>query len=218
MPKDPTPSAAEVRKSQLADAMGDDGAEPIDLPPAAPVKVVQAAPPVPASPDMSALVKLLADAMAQSGITQADAMREAAQGARNPMPETYLNGGYPGKSVYSHPDGDLKTPRTALRCPMFLGVYNAEGKTTPAFNIFPDVCKESERVMLNALTPGKYRLTRNDDVEAICRVVEELDDFGAPIRVVIAVPQKWLSKEEQSAMPSQTRLLTQLTTEAAPAA
>ena len=83
-----------------------------------------AAPPPPASPDMASLVQMLAAALQQSNSGTAEAIRDGlsaqATMARHPIPETYLSGGYPNQSVYSHPKGGEFD--TKLRCPMFLGV------------------------------------------------------------------------------------------------
>lgn len=201
-----------VRAAMLSDAH--DGAEPVDITPTvtAPyaVEPVAVAPTVP--PDMSALIQMLATALNQNGAQTAEAIKtalsEAAIMAREPIPENKVA---PGVSVYSKPKGDLKDPRTALRCPMFLGVYDQEGKATAAFEIDQDTSTEVERVFLNQLRPGVVNITRNDDMTADCRIVQHTDDLGQPIRLVIAVPQTWLAKDQQAQMPGLKNLLTQLT-------
>lgn len=213
-----------IRVAMLADELSD-GADPTDIPIVTPVTPtpappVAAAPPV-ASMDTAALIQLLASTLNQSGVTQAqaikDALADATTMAREPIPENKVA---PGVSVYSHPEGDLAHPRTPLRCPMFLGVYDEDGKATPAFEIFQDTSTEAERQLLNRLEPGEIRVERNDGVSAICRVVEKRDDLGQPLRLVIAVPQTWLHKDQQQAMPALVRrhgdgLLQQLTSGAA---
>jgi hypothetical protein len=216
-----------TRAAMLADQLADDGAEPVDIAPT-PVPVSYApetpAPPAPVvaapvAPDMAALVQMLAGAIAQSGTMNAEAFKDAMGSqsamARNPIAETYLSGGYPGKSVFSHPDGDDKHPRTELRCPMFLGIYDQKGETTPAFEIDGRACKETERVLLNQLVPGAYMVERNDGKSAKWLVVQQTDDLGEAIRLVIAIPPTWLSKAEQAQMPSQTQFLKQLSGTAA---
>ena len=47
------------------------------------------------------------------------------------------------------------------------------------------------------------------------RVVQQTDDLGEAIRLVIAIPPTWLSKAEQAQMPSQTQFLKQLSGTAA---
>jgi len=211
----------EQRKALVRDQLAEDGAEPVDLPPAAPVAPV--VPVVPAvGADMTALIQALAAAIGQNNAATTEAFREAlaanAKTARTAMPETYLNGGYPEHSVYSHPDGDLAHPRTAFRCPMFMGVFTEKGETIPAFEIFQDTCTEAERVAYNALVPGKYLVERNDGKTAHWRVIEQLDDLGVPLRLVVAVPLTWLKKDEQAQMPTQKSFLRQLTEAATVAA
>lgn len=203
----------EQRAAMLADEV--DGGDPIDLPetpilqavleaqptpPPAPVAVAAAAPAM----DPMQLIKMLTDALTASN-------RETALTARNPIPESYLNGGFPAKSVFSHPDGDLAHPPTKLRCPMFLGVYSNRGEARPAFPIFEDSCRESERVMLNQLREGSFPVERNDGRVGNWRVIQESDELGEPIRLIIAIPSQWLSKEEQAQMPGQPNFLKQLT-------
>lgn len=211
-----------VRAAMIADELAEDGVEPVDIAPTpAPPSYVSETPvaAAPVAPDMAALIQMLAGAIAQSGTMNAEAFKDAMGSqsamARNPIAETYLSGGYPGKSVFSHPDGDDKHPRTELRCPMFLGIYDQKGETTPAFEIDGRACKETERVLLNALAPGAYMVERNDGKSAKWRVVQQTDDLGEAIRLVIAIPPTWLSKAEQAQMPSQTQFLKQLSGTAA---
>jgi hypothetical protein len=204
----------EQRAALMADSA--DGSDPIDLgevkpPPVAKATVLPPEPP-PAAPapssDMLTLVRALTEAMTQSS-------RESAQAARHPLPETYLDGGFPEKSVFSHPDGDLAHPRTVLKCPMWMGIYSDTGETKAAFEILEAACSEKERVLLNQLTPGSFRVERNDGVSAQWKVVQQNDDLGEPIRLVIAMPARWLTKEQQAQVPGQPNFLRQLTQPAA---
>lgn len=203
-----------IRVAMLNDALADEGSAPIDLPPS-PASVP--APTQTLAPDTTTLIQMLASAIAQSGSMQADslkdALRDQASMARTPIAETYLSGGYPNRGVFNHPQGGEHN--TPLRCPMFLGVYNERGQVTAAFEEVGGNCREDERVLLNQLRPGQFWLERNDGIKAICRVVEERDDLGQPIRVIVAVPQTWLSKSEQAQMPHLRNRLTQLTAPAA---
>lgn len=203
-----------IRKAQLADQLADEGAEPIELDERPPM-TTPTVPVAPVAPDMAGLIQMLAAAIQQGNTGTADAIRDGlaanAAMARNPIAETYLNGGYPAKSVYSHPDGDLAHPRTILRCPMFLGIYNEHGQVAPVFEMFEDVCTERERVLLNTLQAGVFPVERNDGVTANWQVVEQRDAQGGLIRLVIAVPQVWLSKDQQAQMPGQFKFLQQLT-------
>lgn len=205
-----------TRAAMLSDALADDGTEPVDIAPTpvppsyAPVAPAVVAPAVPA--DMSALIQMLAAALNQNGAQTAEAIKtalaDAAVMAREPIPENKVA---PGVSVYSKPAGDLKDPRTKLRCPMFLGVYDEEGRATAAFEIDEDTSTEPERVLLNTLTPGVVTVERNDGMTGACRVVQHTDDLGQPIRLVIAVPQTWLAKDQQHQMPALPKFLMQLT-------
>ena len=199
----------EERKALMADAH--EGAEEVEVEQKpktpAPAPVVESVPPPVAAPsaDMSAMFRMFIDSMVEAN-------RQSAKEARHPIPESYLDGGFPEISVFSHPDGDLKHPPTQLKCPMFMGVYDEEGKCHPVFPIIERNCKETDRVMLNQLTPGIYRVERNDGRVSNWRVVIHKDDLDQPIRLVIATPQTWLSKEEQAQMPGQPSFLKQLTT------
>ena len=96
---------------------------------------------------------------------------------------------------------------------------NDEGKSTiPASietlifgKIYEKTSTEKERVLLNALVPGVYRIERNDGEFGNCHVVQQTDALGQPIRMVIAVPAIWLSNAEQAQMPRLVQHLAQLT-------
>ena len=207
----------EQRRAMLAEQTGDDdGDVPVkeidgDLyepdppqappPPLVPPEVQQQDPPPPQPPtDVNALIQALVTGI-QGGLSNAAAM------ARDPIPE---NKTIPGYSVYAHPLGEAHN--TKLRCPMFLGIYDEEGKCKPAFEIYEDTCTEKERVALNEVRPGLYPgIERNDGTTATWRVVQQSDDNGVPVRLVIAVPQTWLSQSEYQHMPGQPNYLRQLT-------
>lgn len=204
-----------VRSAMLADALNDGEPTEIEQPEeggyeAPPVPT----PPVPVPADMAGLIAMLASALNQNGAQTAEAIKSALSDAsalaRSPIPEG-TDHSNPKVSVYSHPEGDATHPRTKLTAPMFLGIYNQQGQTVPAFEIHEDTTTEPERVLLNRLTPGAILVERNDGTQAQCRVVDFTDDLGQPIRRVIAVPETWLAKEWQAQMPSLKNLLTQLT-------
>jgi hypothetical protein len=210
-----------VRKAMLDEELGDgDGEVVMDTPRVEPpAPEVQPPAPVPAMPmDVQPLMQAFLTAMTQANVSTAEAIKEALGNAttlaRTPIPENPID---PGKSVYSHPDGDLVTPRTPLRCDMFLGLYDDEGVAKPAFEIFEDSCTEAERVELNKLQPGVYAgIERNDGVRGLWRVVQKQDDNGQPTRLIIAVPQQWLSQEQFMQMPGQLQFLRQLNEHATP--
>lgn len=218
MPK-ATGLTPEQRKALIADQI-DPEDEPRDIAPtpappsyATEPVVEPVAAPSAAPPDMAALVQMLAAALQQSGANTAQAIKDgladATTMARTPIPEG-TDATNPRKSVYAHPLGDSAHPRTVLRAPMFLGVYDEDGKVIPAFEYIEGTTTERERVGLNRLTSGSYRVERNDGVEGLVRVQEKLDDLGAPIRVTVAVPFTWLQQEAFQQMPSLVRMLDQM--------
>ena len=210
-----------VRNAMLADELSEDGAEPVEIEqPESGGYVADVAPvtaqPLPAGFDMAAFAALLANAMGQSGQATAEAIKtglaEATTMAREPIPENKVA---PGFSVYSQPEGDRAKPRTKLHCPMFLGVFDSEtGRTDAAFEIFEDTCTEEERRMLNQLVPGSFLVERNDGATANVVVAARKDDRGVINRQIIGFPTMWLSKDEQAQMPSQKKILQQLTSAA----
>jgi hypothetical protein len=209
----------EQRRAQLAEEMGEgDGevnetSEPVVVTPSPIVEPVQTpapAPPVSLTPDLAALMQALVTGITQANVGTAqvirDALSNAATMAREPLPEIKTIAGH---SVYAHPLGEAHN--TKLRCPMFLGIYDEEGKCKPALEIFEDTCTEKERVELNKIEPGLYPgIERNDGTTATWRVVQQQDDNGQPTRLIIAVPQMWLSQAEYQQMPGQPNFLRQL--------
>lgn len=228
MPKAQGLSAA-TRAAMLAEELGDgDGevAEPdlggyipdphiLETPPPAPPPPPTpppAPPPTVAGLDMAAFAALLAGAIGQSGVATAQAIKEgltdATAMAREPIPENKIS---PGHSVYAHPDGDQKHPRTLLRCPMFLGIYDDKGEALGAFELEPGTLTEWEREKLNGLRPGVYQgIERNNGDRGLWRVVEKHNDNGEPQSLIVAVPPTWLSRDEFQYMPTLRNALTQL--------
>lgn len=98
------------------------------------------------------LTKILADitetmrVMSANSTATADAQMQL---IHRQMPE---NQEHPQISAYSYPEGDLKRPKPALKCPVFWVGYPETVETlTPA-----------EIDALNTLTPGTYRVTKQD--------------------------------------------------------
>ena len=204
--------SAKERKALMQD--GHEDADPIDIEPTPappPPTVPEVLPPALAANDMQALIAALVTGLTQANAGTAaaikDALSSATTMAREPIPE---NKQAPGISVYSHPDGDLKTPRTALKCPMFLSVYDENRKAAGAFEYHQDTLTEHERVTLNLVQPGEYWIERADDERGICLVVVQKDSLGQPIRQLIAFPQGWLATDQFAQMPNLKSLLTQL--------
>lgn len=216
---------AKARKAMLNDAANPDD-EPTDLPlPAAVTPAVIEAPveapavPMAATSDMQALITALVTGLTQANQGTAtairDALKDAAQHSRIPEGTDQSN---PRISVYSHPLGDSVQPRTALKCPMFLAVYDENRNAVAAFEYHPDTLTEKERVAMNQVTPGEYWIERNDDQRGICLVVVQKDALGQVIRQLFAVPQGWLAKDSFAQMPKLKSFLTQLLEPASAAA
>jgi hypothetical protein len=190
-----------------------DEAPPPHLPPLSPTVLDAPGPPASAAAfDMQAFAALLAGAMGQSGQATAQAIREglsdATAMARDPIPENKIS---PGHSVYSHADGDQKRPRTLLRCPMFLGIYDDKGEALGAFELENQTLTEWERDRLNALRPGVYAgIERNNGDLGLWRVVEKHNDNGEAQQLIVAVPPTWLSRDEFQYMPTLKNALRQM--------
>jgi len=205
-------------RSTLLTAELSDDPESVDVQePEPPAYVPEPTPAASATPmglgaDGAGLIAGLIAALKDNASAQTDAMKDAlaqaATMAREQIPENKVS---PGFSVYSHPLGDKAKPRTQLRCPMFLGVYNEDGKVMPAFEYEPQTLTEKERVLLNELRPGaRPGIERNDGQTALWRVAEQADANGQAIRMVIAVPEPWLGKDQFHTMPRLTDALQQL--------
>ena len=61
-------------------------------------------------------------------------------------------------------------------------------------------------MLCNDLQPGSFDVERNDGVSAKWQIVEQKDAHGEITRLVIAVPQMWLSKDQQAQMPPMLRV------------
>jgi hypothetical protein len=129
----------------------------------------------------------------------------AAEARKNRKPESYL-GDFEEPTV-SHftPDGE---PLPKLKCPAELG-YWEEDEGTGAMMIrggFPYIDEprggstREERDLLNGLEAGVYRARRRDGAEGVVRVVVKHDADHSPIRLTVAVPKSWLSREGKNVL------------------
>jgi hypothetical protein len=127
----------------------------------------------------------------------------AAEAKKNRKPESYL-GDFPEPMDNSFmPDGE---PLPKLKCESFLG-YWEEDEGTGALQLrggFPYIdeprggCTREERELLNSLEAGVFRARTRDGSEGIVRVALRHDTDGSPIRLTVAVPKQWLSREKKN--------------------
>lgn len=165
-----------------------------------------------ASVDVQAIVTAVVAAMAQSGVSQADAiagaLKEAVSVARQPIPEG-TDASNPRKSVFN-PEGEAVAPRPGLVCPTFMGIYDDDGKIAPAFEMIEDNCTKREQELLNQVTQGEYRVERNDGVIGLVKVQVRTDLNGKPTRKILALPHGWLGRDQFAQVPTQVRLCEQV--------
>lgn len=94
----------------------------------------------------------------QEGLTATDLVTAVAEGASKARkPE---NAVHPGKSVYSHPEGEQAKPKDKLKCRMYIGGGPIEWGT----------CTPQEVAALNKMTPGLYRIRKSDESETVIEV------------------------------------------------
>jgi hypothetical protein len=208
----------DVTRAMIADELDEEGSEPRDIAPTPVTPTYESPPPVHAAPpaaaapfDMQAFAQILAGALAHGQAATAEtikgALAQATTMARAPIPENQVA---PGISVYSHPDGDAAHPRTELRCPMYLGVYDEAGTAKAAFEYHADTLMELERVGLNRVAPGTYRVERNDNVIGVMQAVQHTDSLGQPTRMILAFPESWLATDQFHQLPSLKNVLSQV--------
>jgi hypothetical protein len=129
----------------------------------------------------------------------------AAEARKNKRPESYLNDFPEPLANAFMPDGE---PLPKLKCPAELG-YWEEDEGTGAMMIrggFPYIDEprggstREERDLLNGLEAGVYRARRRDGAEGVVRVVVKHDADNSPIRLTVAVPKSWLSREGKNVL------------------
>ncbi len=125
----------------------------------------------------------------------ADIAAEAA--AKQKKPE---NPTHPGKSVYSHIEGERDHPKVKLKCEMFIGSCPIEWATiTP-----------SEVEALNNMMPGYYTVTTADDAKKTLEVRGQMDANQRLERMWILINPEDPDKGNYGTL---TRLARQLTSE-----
>lgn len=208
-----TTDPKDARKASLKDAM--DGTE-TDVPlQSAKTVVAEVAPAAPAlSPDVLALMQTLANALTSNQTTQAEAfqsmmaqmaatMAEQTRLAREPIPENKVA---PGVSAFN-PKGDRDFPRPDLKCPVFLGQYDDDGKIEAAYPVLEDTSTVEELTLCNQLEQGDALIERNDGEIGKVVIQARRDGSGKLNRLVIAFPYGWMSKEKQAGIPPFKKIL-----------
>jgi hypothetical protein len=127
----------------------------------------------------------------------------AAEARKNKKAESYLNDVEAPNDNAFMPDGE---PLPKLRCPSELG-YWEEDEGSQQMMIrggFPYIdeprggATKEERELLNSLEAGVYRCRSRDGSEGVVRVAVRHDVDGQPIRMTVAVPKGWLSREKKN--------------------
>jgi hypothetical protein len=158
--------------------------------------------------DIQGIVAAVIAAMQANGQSQAEAiaaaMKEAANSAREPIPENKVS---PGVSVFN-PLGEREHPLPPLECDTFWGVYDDDGKIAPAFEMVN--LKREEIEGLNTITQGEYLVERTDGQKGLVKVQVRKDLNGKPTRKVIAVPHGWFARDKYQHVPSVVDLTEQI--------
>jgi hypothetical protein len=127
----------------------------------------------------------------------------AAEARKNKKAESYLADFPEPMDNAFMPDGE---PLPKLKCESFLG-YWEEDEGTGQMQLrggFPYIdeprggCTREERELLNSLEAGVFRARTRDGSEGIVRVALRHDTDGSPIRLTVAVPKQWLSREKKN--------------------
>lgn len=212
-------------KAILADAMH--GTE-TDVPMAPSAKLVSAAPvaapvsaPAPQT-DVMALAQALALALNQNNQQQTDALQQILQTqlrlAQNPGGR-HSNSDQENPRISAfNPKGEREFPRPGLKCHMYLGQYDDEGKIDAAYPIMEDSCTLEEQELCNQLDQGEATVERNDGKTGKAIIQARRDGAGRLNRIIVALPYGWLSKEFQAQLPSLKRMLKEIVSQLQPAA
>lgn len=169
------------------------------------------------SPEVVAVLQSLAAAITQNNQSQSQGMQsileqfsatmaEQARIAREPIPENKVA---PNVSAYN-PLGERDHPRPGLKCDMYVGQYDDDGKIDAAYPILEDTSSLHEQVLCNALEQGEALVERNDGHIGKVIVQARRDGAGKLNRLIIAFPYGWLAKEFQAQLPSMKKILEQI--------
>lgn len=136
-----------------------------------------------------------ADALQQILASTAEISAERARKLSNPS-----NPQHPGKSVFSHPDGDLAMPKPPLPYQLFWNGYPVHK--------FPETETWSEWMALSNIPPvGSYTVLRNDASKMVVEVKAETDVDGKPTKVMVTHQSLRADKDK---IPPKTVILQQM--------
>lgn len=116
--------------------------------------------------------------------------------AKAKMPE---NKTHPGKSVFSHPEGEAVHPKERLKCRMYIGEAPIEWSTV----------KPAEVASLNNMSPGFYRVEKTDGSSAVVEVRGQVNANQQIERMWIVIPKD--DPEKNAYGPNLSYLVDQFT-------
>jgi hypothetical protein len=145
-------------------------------------------------------------------------MEKVVEKARNRRPESY-NGDFPYHGISAfNPDGFAK-PIPALKCEMTEAMWMVNEKTRMIeyHDTYPLEQSENgpltkrEVRLLNLLEPGEYEVENRDAERGVVRIVANLNEAtGQPVKLLLACPMAWWTKEGKQKKPSITDLCCQI--------
>lgn len=163
--------------------------------------------------DIQAIVKTAVEAAQSGNAAIADIVTQGIAQARKPIPEG-TDQSNPRISVFN-PLGDRDHPRPLLKCEMFLGTQDGEGK--PIQRTYPfnqDDLTVHEILALNILEPGQHEIALYDGMTVSLKIVPEYDQATKALRrLVLVVPSTVTGKGSalKNMLPGPTQIVGQIT-------
>ena len=136
-----------------------------------------------------------ADALATILRETAEGTAKAMQRAMKPENQTH-----PGKSVFSHPDGDQVMPKPPLPYELYWNGYPVHK--------FPETETWREWLLQSNMPPaGEYTVVRNDASRMKVTIASERDVNGKPTKVMVTFP---VPRADKDKIPPKTVLIAQM--------
>ena len=135
-------------------------------------------------------------------------LQETAQSTAKAMQKALKpeNQDHPGKSVYSHPDGDLAMPKPPLPYELYWLGYPVHK--------FPETETWAEWVaQSNIPSAGVYTVIRNDGSRMQVTVEAEYNAYGKPTKIMVKHPN---AREDKDKIPAKTVIIAQMRNPADP--